>query len=359
MTEIFEAHRIPVEWSGWMGGKVGLYARCIWRHPSGAIAEIEFLSAEHPEHLVAEAVHGMWVNEAARLKEGTWATNLSSRLIATGGWAVFDSTPTGENWLFFEVFKRGLRPGHEDYDPELEDSEFRTHCWASKDNPAVPRERIEHLKKILPEWAFRRECEGDPHHFAGQLFPHWRDSVNVRPVSLADYPEVELGLDFGFGSGHPFAAIVCGIDRKQRRIGIAEEHVHEGMLFDNQVELLRQLCERHNSIRRMTGDSADPGMLALVRARRKGRHVDVVGADKEVYPGVYAQADLIGTGAYVVDPSCKTTIRQHKGARWKPVKANDPSGAVSEEPLRRDDDTVAAARYVVYPRLARSRKVAA
>lgn len=361
VREICEAYRLPVRWSGWMGGKVGLYSRAVWTHPNGASAELEFLSAEHPEHLVAEAVDGIWVNEAARLKEGTWSSNLMSRLMATGGWAILDSSPTGENWLFFEVYKLGLKPGHADYDAELADDEYSTHTWSAKDNPAIPVERIEKLHATLPTWAYLREVEGDPHHFAGQLFPHWRDEINVRRVNLDEYPEVELTADFGFGVGHPFVVLVVGVDRPQRRVGIAEEHVNEGMLATSQVDLVRQLGERHSRVRRLTGDSADPQMLAMFRAMRQGRHIDVVGADKRtgsVYAGTYLQADLIGCGTYVVDPTCKVTIRQHKGARWKPVKANDPSGAIVEEPLRKDDDTVAAARYLVYPRLRSMREAA-
>lgn len=327
-------------------------------------AVLEQKSGDHPERLVARPVDGIWVNEGARFREDAWAGNMASRLIATQGWAVFDSSPQGENWFYREIYLHGLAPGHPDIPADMTadptplctpERQVCVHCWASRDNPAVPPEEVERARARLPKWAFAREWEGDPHMFAGQLFPHW-SKVNVQPVDLEDYPAVELAADWGFASGHPFVVLVVGVDQHGRRVGVAEEHVHEGMLFEQQIELLAKLAERFPRVRRLTGDSADPGMLAMARARRIGRHVDVVGAIKEagsVYAGTVAQADLIGEGRYIVDPSCRVTIRQHVNARWK-AQPGKP-GAVTEEVLRVDDDTVAALRYLVYPRLGRAR----
>ncbi len=362
MREVLDALGIQCIWESWLG-QAGIHLRC-----RIGDAVVEFKSAEHPNRLVSVPVDGIWINEAARVKDETWAGNLASRLIATRGWVILDSTPLGENWVYREFYVRGLPEGHPDYDvasvvdtarvcsPERQ---YCTHTWTALDNPAVDQDAVERARETLPSWAFEREWMGDPHHFAGQLFPHWHDSVNVRSVSLQDWPEVELAVDWGFGAGHPFALLMVGVDRHHRRVGVAQEHVAEGMLFEDQVALIARWCEDEPRIRKVTGDSADPGMLAMARARRLGRHVDVVPAAKgpgSVYDGTVAQADMIGAGDYIVDPKCTTTIRQHKGARWKPRKAGDQSGEVTEEPLRKDDDTVAAMRYLIHPRLSRARR---
>ncbi len=346
-------------------GSAGIYKRIVIRAYHRR-ARVDWKSADRPERLVAVPVDGMWINESATIKDQTWTGKLQSRFIATGGWAILDTTPMGENWVFTEFYLRGLPKGHGDYRhdavvdtaPQCTRSrEYCTHTWYSADNPAVPRERVEQARKTLPAWAFRREWEGDPHHFAGQLFPHWDDDRNVRTVNLAEWPEVELSVDWGFGVGHPFALLMIGIDKARRRMAIAREHVEEGMQFEDQVALIAAWAAEDKKIRRITGDSADPGMLAMARARRIGRHVDVVPSSKgpgSVYDGTVAQADMIGLGDYIVDPKCTATIRQHKGARWRPKRMNDPTGETTEEPLRRDDDTVAAARYCLWPRLGRA-----
>lgn len=342
------------------------WSRGVWGDFEIGRAILEQKSGDHPERLVARPVDGLWMNEAARFRDDAWSGQLASRLIATQGWAVFDSSPFGENWFHREIYIPGLPAGHPDipegFVPESAapcspQRRVCVHCWAAKDNPAVPPEEVARARATLPAWAFAREWEGDPHLFSGQLFPHWSKS-NVKRVDLDDYPTVELCADWGFGPGHPFALLVVGVDLREGRVGVAEELVVEGMLFEDQIEKIAQAAERHTRIRRIVGDSADPGMLAMARARRIGRHVDVVSASKEpgsVYAGTVAQADLIGSGRYVVDPSCELTIRQHRNARWKPVRQGDPSGAIVEEPLRKDDDTVAAMRYLVYPRLARTK----
>jgi len=337
----------------WRGRMRGIYLECEpW---PGCV--VKFRSAEHPEKLVSEPVDAMWANETARIKADAWRGNMRMRLTATNGWLLADTTPLGQNWVYEDLYLPSLPPGHPLHDPARYSPEFSHHLWHTADNPAVSPERVEEARRTLPAAYFAREFMADFSAFHGQLFPHWTAEANVKRVRLDDYPAVELAADWGFGPGHPFALLVVGVDAREGRVGVAEELVAEGMLFERQIEAIAQAAERHPRIRRMVGDSADPGMLAMARARRIGRHVDVVGAQKEpgsVNAGTIAQADLIGTGRYVVDPSCRVTIRQHMNARWRTLA----SGAVLEEPARIDDDTVAAMRYLVYPRLARSRRKA-
>lgn len=349
--------RVKFRFHGWLGS-AGVFGQMhIWAH--GHHAVIEFKSAAIPDRLVSASVQGMWVNEAARLKDDAWSGNLRSRLIATGGWAIFDSTPMGENWVYNEVYLPGLKAERDpwgDFQLERASTEYDTFTWESEENPAVDRKLLEEAKKTMPDWAFAREWRGNPHHFAGQLFPHWSDIKNVKPIRQEEYPEIEIGLDFGFGPGHPFVIVVAGVDYERRRFGVLHEEVHEGMLFDKQVELFARTCQKWPRVEHVVGDSADPGMLALMRARRPDNvNVSIRPAMKAgVKEGTAAQAELIGDGNYLVHPSCKQTIRQHKSARWRPLKTADPYGPVAEEPLRKDDDTVAACRYIVHPRLPRA-----
>lgn len=337
-------------WTTHLSG--GVYGQCI----PFAGALVKFRSADHPNSLVSEAVNVLWLNETARIKAEAWRGNLKMRLSASNGCAIFDTTPLGQNWVYEDLYLPSLPPGHPLHDPARYSAEYSSHLWHTADNPAVDPARVEEAKRTLPAAYFAREFLADFSAFHGQLFPHWRAETNIKSVSLDDYPEVELAADWGFGPGHPFALLVVGVDSAKGAVGVAEEHVHEGMLFERQIELIAQMAVRHPRIRRLTGDSADPGMLAMARARRIGRHVDVVAANKgpgSVHAGTIAQADMIGDGRYVVDHSCRETIRQHVGSRWKTPPGG---GAVVEEPLRQDDDTVAAMRYLIYPRLARARR---
>lgn len=339
----------------WRGRMRGIYLECEpW---PGCI--VKFRSGEHPEKLVSEPVDAMWANETARIKADAWRGNMRMRLTATHGWMLADTTPLGQNWVYEDLYLPSLPPGHPLHVPERYSPEYSSHLWHTADNPAVDPASVEEARRTLPAAYFAREFLADFSAFHGQVFPHW-SAENIAPVRLEDYPAVELAADWGFAPGHPFVLLVVGVDLHGRRVGVAEEHVHEGMLFERQIELIARVAENHPRVRRLTGDSADPGMLAMARARRIGRHVDVVGASKEagsVHAGTMVQADLIGeAGRYVVDPSCKVTIRQHVNARWKDKPGQQ--GSVTEEVLRVDDDTVAAMRYLVYPRIghARTRK---
>lgn len=70
-------------------------------------------SEARPTSLVGEALSGVIMAEAAKMKENTWTQLIRPTLADFNGWALFTSTPEGKNWfyrMYLDAIKRN-NPG--------------------------------------------------------------------------------------------------------------------------------------------------------------------------------------------------------------------------------------------------------
>ena len=168
---LFEA--IPPEWIERYYGDDGT----LWL--KGDIL-IEFKTAENPLHLVSVGLHGVWVDEAARVKPEAWRGQLRQRLSDHDGWAIFTTTPLGRNWFYEEAVARDGSDG------------FATVAWKTSDNPYIPAAEIENARKTLPARYFQREYEASFDAFLGNVYDEFRESTHVLSESA-------LRLEYGVG----------------------------------------------------------------------------------------------------------------------------------------------------------------
>jgi hypothetical protein len=117
----------------------------IVRNLGGGISELRGKSADNPCSLLGEGLDWLIVDEAARLREDTWANYLSQRLLDKQGWALILSTPKGCNW-FYKLHKLGKRDEH-----------YASWSQPSAANPLLDGEVIEAERKRLTEDVFAQE----------------------------------------------------------------------------------------------------------------------------------------------------------------------------------------------------------
>ena len=347
--------------NGWREKRAGIYLEC--EPYPGCI--VKFRSAEHPDKLVSEAVDGLWLNETARMKADAWRGGLRMRLNATGGWMIWDTTPMGQNWIYSDLYLPGLRAGDREHDAASEDAAYRSYVWRTIDNPGVSASEVEQARARLPASFFAREYEADFSAFHGQVWPDFKKEIHsATKLRASDYPDVVLGVDWGFTPGHLGVILVVGVDRVKRRAGVIEEYAHDGWTDDRWQDLLVSLIEKH-PVARVWCDPARPDELAGMRKRisievdrvRKSsghsRMVPIREAFNEVYPGLMCIAELTHTGGLAVDPSCTTTIRQMLSYHWA-KGTQHRGGEWQDSPAKVDDDTCDAARYGIYSELRRT-----
>lgn len=339
----------------WRGRMRGIFLECEpW---PGCI--VKFRSAEHPEKLVSEPVDAMWANETARIKADAWRGNMRMRLTATNGWLLADTTPLGQNWVYQDLYLPSLPPGHPQHDPERYDPSFSSHLWHTADNPAVSTERVEEARRTLPAAYFAREFLADFSAFHGQIYPHFTDAC-VKHSDADAWPELAVGIDWGYAPGHLGVFLVMGLDRAKRTAAVLAEVTAEGKTDEWWATELLRLCERYPRIRQAVYDPSAPDKAAYFRQRfdreRKAGGIRGLGfleADNAVRDGIMCVADLLGSGL-TIDPSCKVTIRQMRNYHW--LDGTERSGGEwQEKPAKVDDDCCDALRYVAFTLLRRAR----
>lgn len=126
---------------------------------------VDWLSGDHPERLVSQFYHLLWLDEAARLKPGVWRDNLLPTLADTGGGAIFSSTPLDKNWFFTDVWapanlEAAREVAGERGEPvsKILDASYASIYATTLDNTTVPRlqEEVMAMRGRMPEAMWRR-----------------------------------------------------------------------------------------------------------------------------------------------------------------------------------------------------------
>lgn len=145
-------------------------------------SRIYIKSADAPESLVSESVHGLVCDEAAQWKPDVWPQLLRPTLAVTKGPAVFVSSPRGRNW-FYDLEQHARSSG---------DPDWAAFAWRSTDSPYFSLEEYERAKREMPERIFRQEIEAEYLAEGGDVFR--RVDAAVGPLGNPD-GYVVLGVD--------------------------------------------------------------------------------------------------------------------------------------------------------------------
>lgn len=123
---------------------------------------IDFRSAERPESLRGDGVHGAVIDEAGYWKRDSHVSVLTT-LTRTAGKLRIISTPKGKNW-FFEEWAKGwcqrCRKSHLKCpcaDNKVKNLEYSSYTLPTSVNPFVRPEEIETLRKNFTDRQFRQE----------------------------------------------------------------------------------------------------------------------------------------------------------------------------------------------------------
>lgn len=182
------------------------HSRGVWWLVGGI--RVDFRSAERPDLLVGRGVHGVWLDEASRLKPSVWRDNLPPVLSDFRGWALFTSTPQGRNWLWEAWAKgdpteaaalaadRGVKPR------DILSPDWASIRWGSADNDMVPglAEEVEAARGIMPEAMWLRNYAASFHAFLGQCFTSLLTRTHLRP-DRAWSPHMASWIGWGFDWG--------------------------------------------------------------------------------------------------------------------------------------------------------------
>ncbi len=311
---------------------------------------LEVRSADHPETLVGDGLHGVIMSEAAKQASNTWAQFIRPALSDVRGWATFPTTPEGTaNWVY-DLWRKGQDPNEPDYES------WQFPSWA---NPYVfPRgeddPEILEIKRNTVTPIFLQEYGASFAAFQGQIYPEFNETVHVKPVSYnPDWPNY-ITWDFGFTN--PLAAVEFQVDPFDR-VWVWREHYAAGLTIEQHVEMMKSRPQPEGyKIDLMFGDSADPEAIAVLNQimaptvgdpLAKSNWRDGISMVKRFLLPRDAEAAEGTPGAepsIFFDNACGNTVREHINYRAAPTAAKsdlDPR----EQAKRSSDHTCDALRY--------------
>lgn len=305
-------------------------------------SRVDVKSADHPDGLVGEGLDWVIISEAAKQKEAVWEKYVRPSLADYNGWAIFPSTPEGQNW-FYKAYLKG-QPWHESYSPTWESWNFPS--W---ENPYVypggfeDPEIQDQMRSPNDPW-FWQEIGADFRSFVGKIYTEWDDNIHIIPEwEYNPYWDSYLFFDFGFTN--PFVALDVQVSPTDD-IYIWREYYKSGMpTHKHAMELRNRSNPEGYALRAGYGDAADPASLEelstiLVPTFGEPESKDWVTGIQVVKKFLMGKD---GNPHLYVHRSCTNTIWEFQNYRTKQNTKGDENP--KEDPKKWADHSMDAIRY--------------
>lgn len=310
---------------------------------------LEVRSADHPESLVGDSLHGVIMSEAAKQSPNTWHQFIRPALTDHRGWATFPTTPEGTaNWIY-DLWRLGQDPDEPDYES------WQFPSWS---NPYVYPlgefdPEILAIKRETATPIFLQEYGASFAAFAGQIYPEFNETIHVKPVSFNPAWPNYIAWDFGFTN--PLAAVEFQVDPMDR-VWVWREHYASGMTIEQHVDMMKSRLQPEGyRIDLMFGDAADPEAIAVLNQimaptvgdpLSKSNWRDGIGVVKRFLLPRDENAAEGTPGALpslFIDNACEHTIREH--INYRGVEAGRTGIDPREAAKKSSDHTCDALRY--------------
>lgn len=193
--------------------------------------QVQVVSGASPQNLRGAGLDFVVLDEAAWAEEALWTDVLQPALMDKSGDAMLISTPKGMNW-FYREYQRGLR----------EEDGYLSFHFTSYDNPHIPKENIDRLKKTLSAMMFSQEI----------LAEFVADSTSVfrfvEEVLMADgaaepkpipYKTYVMGVDWGRKHDYTAISVWNATDKYEVELDRFNE-----IGFDLQLARIRRLIHK-------------------------------------------------------------------------------------------------------------------
>lgn len=159
----------------------------------GGKFQVHAKSAKYPNTLVGEALEGVILAEAAKLKPTVWTKFIRPMLSDYHGWALLTSTPEGKNW-FYEQWQRG----QDENDPNW--WSVRAPSWSN--NRLFPLgitdPEILDMAKDMSEEKFKQEIGAEFTEFVGRVYKDFDEETHVKTLEYDPKLPLYVATDWGY-----------------------------------------------------------------------------------------------------------------------------------------------------------------
>ncbi len=319
--------------------------------PGGS--KVQLRSAEDPKRLVADSLHGIWIDEAPRVKAEAWRGALRARLADQQGWLLATGSPLGgrDNWVYQDLVSQTGQGGIE------------TFTWTTEQNPYIPRSEIEWARERLPKSHYLRDWCASWDATGGAIYEDFDPAVHVisesqfrlehaRDIARVGFRglfrDVVVGVDWGWTAAG--CMLVIGqLDTKEDRFVVLDESYAAGRRIlqgtgDTWLSEARRLAAKWGATR-FPCDPEDPEAIASL----SDNGISAVPAVNTRSHGIRRVSEAMcvvnGKPGLQVFSSCTNLLREIPAYQWKPSK--EQTGFLDEPDDKCSDHALDPLRYGV------------
>ena len=249
---------------------------------------------------------------------------LKSRLSDKG--ALFDGTCNPENplhWLKRDILDRT-------------DLDVKQWNFVIDDNPFLPREYVENLKKEYTGAFYSRYILGQWVRAEGLIYDMFDKEFHVVPIGFRNYDRYYVSCDYG--TQNP---TVFGLWGRCEGVWYKCKEYHYSGREKNRQKTDREFADDYIEFTKglpITAVIVDPSAASFI-AELKQRGVPVKPADNAVLDGIRLTASLLQSGRIKICDCCKETIKEFGLYSWN-EKATE-----KDEPIKENDHHMDETRY--------------
>lgn len=228
---------------------------------------------------------------------------------------------------------------------EMNDPDWSYHHYTTYDNPHIPREEIEAMKKEMDEDSFAQEILGEFRKMSGLIYKDFN-----RDIHMVDIPDLNFNytftraLDFGFG--HKTALGYFAINSDGSAIYLYDG-IYQTGLVESQIADIVKTKDAGRYITNPVADSAQA--MSIEQLNQMGAVFSPVekGPDS-VKHGIVKVAELLkvradtGKPTLMFNKNLTWIADEFEQYRWTESKTD---GVIKEVPYKVNDDAMDMIRY--------------
>ncbi len=268
--------------------------------------------------------------------------------------------PNGKSPEYFGLLASNPEPGW--VKKRFVDKKHSDHVFIPalpKDNPHLPKNYDEGLRKMFPQEAAKRYLDGSWEIFEGQIYTEFTRAKNIfdKPIWLEDdFRHWDKFRVIDHGYTNPTCCLWVAVDF-EGRMWIYDEHYESRLTIQQHAqEILGRygsedfvnLCDPTMFSRTMqhggrvwspADEYRENGIACIRPFREEGRLSEI--------SGINMVKQRFQNNALFIHERCQNTIEELIGYQWKKLRLSDQDNNKPEQPIDKNNHAMDALRYAV------------
>jgi len=298
--------------------------------------EIIFRSLDDPAKLLSINLGWFYIDQAEEVSEEVFLTLLGRLRAVSDPQCWITGNPLGHNWIWHRFIHDPV-PGNIIFNAKTEENIHN-----------LPEGYVDSLKNNYNEIWINRYLYGSWDAFEGQIYPDFEPSIHVKN-HFTVAPEWRRFIGIDHGRTNPTAVLWGAVDQDDV-LYIYREHYEAGQDVDYHARAI----QAHLNEGRYETYVIDPSTGAgkkddpeTIGNRYRQLKIPVINANNDVQGGIDKVTEYFKHGKIFIHKSCENLIRELINYQWEQPSASRIELNQPERPLKKDDHSCDALKYLV------------